>query len=317
MVLITGCAGFIGFHVALKFLSQGKLVFGIDNLNKYYDQDLKKKRLKILKKKKNFKFKKIDISKPLKLNQEFEAILHFAAQPGVRYTIENPFSYLSSNIVGTFNILEFAKKNRIKNLIIASSSSVYGLNKIKNGFKENQLVDKPMQIYSVSKITNELMSFSYTYLNNMKIVALRFFSVYGPWGRPDMAVYKFCEAISKKKKIELYNNGNNFRDYTYISDVVDGVIKTFKYIKKTKKNFTILNLGNSKTYSTKRLLFEIEKNLNKKAKVRFTPNLKEDILKTKSNLSKVKKLINYNPKVSLTVGIKKFTDWYIEYVQKK
>ena len=317
MVLITGCAGFIGFHVALKFLSQGKLVFGIDNLNKYYDQDLKKKRLKILKKKKNFKFKKIDISKPLKLNQEFEAILHFAAQPGVRYTIENPFSYLSSNIVGTFNILEFAKKNRIKNLIIASSSSVYGLNKIKNGFKENQLVDKPMQIYSVSKITNELMSFSYTYLNNMKIVALRFFSVYGPWGRPDMAVYKFCEAISKKKKIELYNNGNNFRDYTYISDVVDGVIKTFKYIKKTKKNFTILNLGNSKTYSTKRLLFEIEKNLNKKAKVRFTPNLKEDILKTKSNLSKVRKLINYNPKVSLTVGIKKFTDWYIEYVQKK
>ena len=201
MVLITGCAGFIGFHVALKFLSQGKLVFGIDNLNKYYDQDLKKKRLKILKKKKNFKFKKIDISKPLKLNQEFEAILHFAAQPGVRYTIENPFSYLSSNIVGTFNILEFAKKNRIKNLIIASSSSVYGLNKIKNGFKENQLVDKPMQIYSVSKITNELMSFSYTYLNNMKIVALRFFSVYGPWGRPDMAVYKFCEAISKKKKL--------------------------------------------------------------------------------------------------------------------
>ena len=317
MVLITGCAGFIGFHVALKFLSQGKLVFGIDNLNKYYDQNLKKKRLKILKKKKNFKFKKIDISKPLKLNQEFEAILHFAAQPGVRYTIENPFSYLSSNIVGTFNILEFAKKNRIKNLIIASSSSVYGLNKIKNGFKENQLVDKPMQIYSVSKITNELMSFSYTYLNNMKIVALRFFSVYGPWGRPDMAVYKFCEAISKKKKIELYNNGNNFRDYTYISDVVDGVIKTFKYIKKTKKNFTILNLGNSKTYSTKRLLFEIEKNLNKKAKVRFTPNLKEDILKTKSNLSKVRKLINYNPKVSLTVGIKKFTDWYIEYVQKK
>ncbi len=317
MVLITGCAGFIGFHVALKFLSQGKLVFGIDNLNKYYDQDLKKKRLKILKKKKNFKFKKIDISKPLKLNQEFEAILHFAAQPGVRYTIENPFSYLSSNIVGTFNILEFAKKNRIKNLIIASSSSVYGLNKIKNGFKENQLVDKPMQIYSVSKITNELMSFSYTYLNNMKIVALRFFSVYGPWGRPDMAVYKFCEAISKKKKIELYNNGNNFRDYTYISDVVDGVIKTFKYIKKTKKNFTILNLGNSKTYSTKRLLFEIEKNLNKKAKVRFTPNLREDILKTKSNLSKVRKLINYNPKVSLTVGIKKFTDWYIEYVQKK
>ena len=251
------------------------------------------------------------------MNQEFEAILHFAAQPGVRYTIENPLSYLSSNIVGTFNILEFAKKNRIKNLIIASSSSVYGLNKIKNGFKENQLVDKPMQIYSVSKITNELMSFSYTYLNNMKIVALRFFSVYGPWGRPDMAVYKFCEAISKKKKIELYNNGNNFRDYTYISDVVDGVIKTFKYIKKTKKNFTILNLGNSKTYSTKRLLFEIEKNLNKKAKVRFTPNLKEDILKTKSNLSKVRKLINYNPKVSLTVGIKKFTDWYIEYVQKK
>ena len=317
MILITGCAGFIGFHVALKFLSQGKLVFGIDNLNKYYDQDLKKKRLKILKKKKKFKFKKIDISKPFKLNQEFEAILHFAAQPGVRYTIENPLSYLSSNIVGTFNILEFAKKNRIKNLIIASSSSVYGLNKIKNGFKENQLVDKPMQIYSVSKITNELMSFSYTYLNNMKIVALRFFSVYGPWGRPDMAVYKFCESISKKKKIELYNNGNNFRDYTYISDVVDGVIKTFKYIKKTKKNFTILNLGNSKTYSTKRLLFEIEKNLNKKAKVRFTPNLKEDILKTKSNLSKVRKLINYNPKVSLTVGIKKFTDWYIEYVQKK
>ena len=317
MILITGCAGFIGFHVALKFLSQGKLVFGIDNLNKYYDQDLKKKRLKILKKKKKFKFKKIDISKPFKLNQEFEAILHFAAQPGVRYTIENPLSYLSSNIVGTFNILEFAKKNRIKNLIIASSSSVYGLNKIKNGFKENQLVDKPMQIYSVSKITNELMSFSYTYLNNMKIVALRFFSVYGPWGRPDMAVYKFCELISKKKKIELYNNGNNFRDYTYISDVVDGVIKTFKYIKKTKKNFTILNLGNSKTYSTKRLLFEIEKNLNKKAKVRFTPNLKEDILKTKSNLSKVRKLINYNPKVSLTVGIKKFTDWYIEYVQKK
>jgi UDP-glucuronate 4-epimerase len=317
MILITGCAGFIGFHVALKFLSQGKLVFGIDNLNNYYDQDLKKKRLKILNKNKNFIFKKIDISKPLKLNKKFEAILHFAAQPGVRYTIDNPYSYISSNIIGTFNILEFAKKNKIQNLIIASSSSVYGLNKIKNGFKENQLVDKPMQIYSASKITNELMSFSYTYLNNMKIVALRFFSVYGPWGRPDMAVYKFCEAISNQKKIELYNNGNNFRDYTYISDVVDGVIKTFKYLKKTKKNFTILNLGNSRTYSTKHLLFEIEKNLSKKAKIKFTPNLKEDILKTKSNLNKVRKLINYNPKVSLTVGIKKFTDWYKEYAQKK
>ena len=169
------------------------------------------------------------------------------SQPGVRYTIENPFSYLSSNIVGTFNIFEFAKKNRIKNLIIASSSSVYGLNKIKNGFKENQLVDKPMQIYSVSKITNELMSFSYTYLNNMKIVALRFFSstvrgVVRTWQ------YINFRSISKKKKIELYNNGNNFRDYTYISDVVNGVIKTFKYIKKTKKNFTILNLGNSKLF---------------------------------------------------------------------
>lgn len=317
MILITGCAGFIGFHVALKLLSEGKTVFGIDNLNKYYDQKLKKNRLKELKKKKKFNFQKIDISKPLRLNYKFDAILHFAAQPGVRYTIDNPSSYVESNIIGTFNILEFAKNKKIKNLIIASSSSVYGLNKIRNGFKENQIVDKPMQIYSASKVSNELMSFSYSYLNDMKIVALRFFSVYGPWGRPDMAVYKFCEAINNNKEIHLYNNGNNFRDYTYITDIVDGVIKTYRYLKKTKKKFTILNLGNSKTHSTKQLLLKIEKNLNKKAKVKFTPNLKEDIYKTKSNLHKVKMLINYKPKISLTDGVKKFTDWYKGYAQKK
>ena len=317
MILITGCAGFIGFHVALEFLSKGKTVIGLDNLNKYYDRELKLKRLIQLKKNKSFKFKKIDISKPFELNQKFDAIFHFAAQPGVRYTIKNPNSYIKSNIIGTFNILEFAKKKNIKNLIISSSSSVYGLNNIKNGFKENQIVNKPMQIYSVSKISNELMSFSYSYLNDIKIVALRFFSVYGPWGRPDMAVYKFSDAIHKNKKIELYNNGNNYRDYTFISDIVDGIVKSYSYIKKTKKKFTILNLGNSKTYSTKYLLSEIEKNFNKKANVKFTPNLKEDILKTKSNLNKVKKLIGYSPKVPLADGIKKFSNWYKKHVQEK
>ena len=296
MILITGCAGFIGFHVANEFLKQGFEVLGVDSLNKYYDKKLKLSRLKILQNHINFNFKKIDLIKKFDFNIKIDAIFHFAAQPGVRYTKVDPKSYVTNNILATFNLLEFSKNKKIKYFILASSSSVYGLNK-KKIFKEDLLTNTPTQIYSASKISNESMLHCYSYLNNMKSVALRFFSVYGPWGRPDMAVFKFTDLISKNKKIELYNKGNNLRDYTYISDIVDGIVNSYSFLKKTKKHFEVFNLGNSSSHTTISLLKKLEKNLNRKAKITFSKNLKEDLNSTLSDITKSKNKLNYKPKI--------------------
>jgi len=227
--LVTGCAGFIGFHITEILLKQGFTVIGIDNMNKYYDVKLKSKRLSILKQKNNFKFFKIDIcnfSKMLMIFNKYKIskIIHLAAQAGIRYSLINPKKYVQTNINGFFNILELTKRFNVKHLLFASSSSVYG-NTNDVPFKENQSTDKPLQIYATTKKSNELMAYCYSNLHNLSITGLRFFTVYGPWGRPDMAIYIFTEKILSNKPVKIFNNGNHSRDFTYITDIVGGILK--------------------------------------------------------------------------------------------
>ena len=230
--LITGSAGFIGFHLSKKLLSEGFNVLGVDNLNNYYDQRIKQDRNKIFKKYKNYKFNKIDIKDYKKLDRIFRknsihGVVNLAAQAGVRYSLKNPRSYIENNINGFFNILELSKKYRIKKFIYASTSSIYGLQK-KFPLKENFNTDNPIQLYAATKKSNELMATSYSYLYKMDTVGLRFFTVYGPWGRPDMALFKFTKNIIKGKPIEVFNKGKHERDFTYVDDIVEGIIQYYK-----------------------------------------------------------------------------------------
>ena len=244
-ILVTGCAGFIGMHLCKKLLDDGFEVLGVDNLNDYYDVKLKKRRLSNLEKYKDFYFQKIDIINFKSLSDSFSQfkprkVVHLAAQAGVRYSLENPHAYINSNILGFMNILECCKNYSIKGLIYASSSSVYGLNK-KIPFSVNDTVNKPISIYAATKMSNELMAHTYSHLFGLHTTGLRFFTVYGPWGRPDMAIYLFADKISKNKKIEVYNNGDMKRDFTFIDDILSGIISSIK------KNYKceIFNLGNN------------------------------------------------------------------------
>jgi len=252
-ILITGVAGFIGYHLAVKIMNKSKSeVFGIDNVNNYYDTKLKLDRLSLLKKNKNFNFKKIDINNFEKLNnfiksKKIKIIINLAAQAGVRHSIKNPKDYFQSNILGFFNILEVSRLNNVKHLIFASTSSVYGDSK-KFPLKENYPTDTPLTFYAASKKTNEVMAYSFSNIYGIQAIGLRFFTVYGPYGRPDMAMYKFANAIKNKNKLNLFNSGNHYRDFTFIDDVIDYISKLI--IKKSifKKNdlpFMIFNVGNS------------------------------------------------------------------------
>ena len=233
-IIITGSSGFIGFHLCRKLLENGIKVHGIDSMNSYYDVNLKKARLKILKKYKNFSFTKIKLENQKKLNQTFfkfrpQIVVHLAAQAGVRYSIKKPRVYLDSNITGTYNIIEISKKTKVKHLVMASSSSVYGANK-KIPFKEVDKTDTQLSIYAATKKSNESMAHSYSNIWKIPITMLRFFTVYGPWGRPDMALFKFTKGILKNKKIDIYNNGKMYRDFTFIDDIVNGIQSTIKKI---------------------------------------------------------------------------------------
>ena len=332
-IYITGSSGFIGFHLARKLLDKGFKVHGFDSMNNYYDVKLKKSRLDILKKKKNFFFTKGNLENKKIINKSIvnfkpEIIIHLAAQAGVRYSIDNPEAYLKSNIFGTFNIIQIAKKIKVKHLIIASSSSVYGANK-KIPFKEIDKTDLQISFYAATKKSSESLAHSYSALWKLPITMLRFFTVYGPWGRPDMAYFKFTKNILEGKKINIYNNGKMYRDYTYIDDVIDGIYKLLNKVPKLKEKisfkndslspvapFRIINIGNTKKVYLLDFISTLEKELDKKAIRNEMPMQKGDVQSTLSKTRLLKEIINYNPNTSYRFGIKKFIDWYKAYYKK-
>ncbi|MDC1185230.1 GDP-mannose 4,6-dehydratase [Candidatus Pelagibacter ubique] len=313
MIVVTGCAGFIGFHLTKNLLEKNKKVIGIDIIDKYYDPKKKKDRLKILNKYKNFKFFKIDLNKydliysKLK-NYKVELIIHLAAQPGVRISIKKPHNTLKQNLVPFINILEIARLKRVKKFLFASSSSIYGDTKI-YPFVEKDNQNVPVSVYGATKLSNEIIASSYSKNFNIKTIALRFFTVYGPYGRPDMAYYSFLDDLKKNKKIRVFNKGHMMRDFTYIDDVIKGIISLINF--KMKKNHDVINIGKGKPDQLMELIKLIEVNYKKKFKIEYTKNIPNgDIKKTFSNVNKAKKLIKWKPKVNLDEGIKRFVNWY-------
>ena len=327
-IIITGSAGFIGMHCCIKYLNSNFFVLGIDNLNNYYDRKLKLKRLQLLKKNKKFQFKKIDISDFKKLKNIFKKfkpdfVIHLAAQAGVRHSIIHPEDYTKSNLQGFANILECSKLVKIKHLIFASSSSVYGDIK-KYPLSENQKLNSPISYYAATKLSNELMAHSYSYIHNLPATGLRFFTVYGPWGRPDMGLFLFTDEIKKNKKIKLFNSGNMVRDFTYIDDIVDSIFKLTKKIpKKLNKNkskkapFRVLNIGSNNPVNIKEYIKIIEGYLKKKGKKINYPMQKGDVKYTHADLKKLKKIIPFKKSsTKLHIGIKNFISWHNKYYGK-
>jgi len=314
--IVTGSAGFIGFHLSQKLLKKGHTVIGIDNLNNYYSVELKKDRNKILNKFKNYTFIKLDLKNfralNIKLkNKKIHAIIHLAAQAGVRYSLINPRSYIDNNILGFFNVLEIARKKKVKKFIYASTSSIYGLQQ-KFPLKETFNTDNPIQLYAATKKSNEVMATSYSYLYKMNTIGLRFFTVYGPWGRPDMALFKFTKNILEGKSIDVFNKGKHVRDFTYVDDIAEGISKII-FNKKKIIGTKMLNIGNGKKIELLKYIQLIEKYLNKKAKKKFLPLQKGDVIKTHSDTTSLKKDYHYYPKTEVTYGVKKFIEWYISY----
>ncbi len=318
-ILITGCAGFIGFYVSRYFCNKGFNVIGIDNLNSYYSQDLKKTRLNILKNSSNFEFIKNDILDSHNLeeifnNNKITFVLHFAAQAGVRYSLENPKLYIDTNIVGFLNILQQCKKYSI-NLFFASSSSVYGNSK-NSIFRENQITDNQASIYGITKKTNELMAANYFSSYQVNSIGLRFFTVYGPLGRPDMAYFKFTDRILNDKYINVYNNGMHNRSFTYIDDVVESIFLLYEKFSDASDFNHILNIGSSKSISLKKFIKTIEITLNKKAIIKYLPKQEGDVQNTAADCDKLNNLIDFVPKINIEEGISNFVKWYIEYYKK-
>ena len=312
-IIVTGCAGFIGMHVAERLLNHGFKVYGLDNINDYYDIKLKNDRLKILEKYKSFSFDDFDISNTNSVDKAFKLfkpniVINLAAQAGVRYSLQNPYAYIESNINGFLNILESSKKYFIKGLIYASSSSVYGSN-TKKPFSVTDHVSKPISLYASTKISNEHMAYTYSYLFGIRTTGLRFFSVYGPWGRPDMAIYIFTKKIYNNQPITVFNNGHMKRDFTYIDDIVDGIICSIE------KNFKckVFNLGNNRSIPLKKIISLIEKNLNKKAIINFEPIQDGDVIETDADIDFSKTKLGYNPKLSIEEGIYNFIEWFKGY----
>ncbi len=329
-IFLTGSSGFIGFHLSKKLLDKGHSVHGFDSMNNYYDIKLKKARYQILKKYKKFSFTKGKLENQKILSNSIlkfkpKIIIHLAAQAGVRYSIEKPRVYLDSNIIGTYNILELAKKINVKHLLIASSSSVYGANK-KLPFKEIDKTETQLSIYAATKKSTENIAHSYANIWKIPITMMRFFTAYGPWGRPDMALFKFTKGIINKKKIDIYNQGKMYRDFTYIDDIVDGVYKLINKAPNTKqfgkiKNdslspvapFRILNIGNTQKVYLLDFINALEKELGIKAIRNYMPMQKGDVKMTLSDTTLLKKLTGFKPKTKYKTGIKKFLKWYFNY----
>lgn len=333
-ILITGAAGFIGFHVSKTLVEEGHEVVGIDVINDYYDVNLKYSRLnqcgisldslnskQLIKSEcwDNYQFVKIDIESLEDLSCifkkfKFELVLHFAAQAGVRYSIDNPRAYINSNIIGFFNIIELCKENKVGRLIYASSSSVYGLND-KTLFSIEDKTDKPASLYAATKKSNELIAHAYSHIYGINTIGLRFFTVYGPWGRPDMAPFIFSKAICENTPIQVFNEGKMQRDFTYIDDIVQGVVLLSK--SELKSNFNIFNIGNNNPIQLLDFIECLEYQFNKKAKLHLAEMQKGDVISTWADVKELQALTGYSPKTSISDGVKKFVDWYKEYYEIK
>jgi UDP-glucuronate 4-epimerase len=332
-ILVTGAAGFIGYHLVKSLVQANHEVTGLDNINDYYTTKLKFDRLKELGINKdtakdfhklsnsnlfqNFKFTRMNLEDRMNLpklfkEEKFDMVCNLAAQAGVRYSIENPEAYIDSNIVGFLNILECCRNYNINKLVYASSSSVYGNNE-KIPFDETDNTDNPISLYAASKKSNELMAYQYSHLFKLKIIGLRFFTVYGSWGRPDMAYYLFADAITKDKSIKVFNNGDLFRDFTHIDDIVNGVKSVLLSDLSTDKPHELYNIGNNNPIVLSKFIKTIEKHLDKKAIKKMFPMQDGDVKKTWASISKIMKDYNYQNNVSFDNGIKEFTNWYKIY----
>jgi len=316
-ILITGAAGFIGFHLSKSLLEDGYEVLGVDNLNDYYDPKLKNARLDIIKKYPKFKFEKVDIAHRNELTQVFKEfaptkVVNLAAQAGVRYSLSNPYAYIDSNIVGFLNLIELCRNSDVGGLIYASSSSVYGGN-TKIPFSVDDRVDNPISLYAATKKTNELIANTYSHLYGLHTTGLRFFTVYGPWGRPDMAMFLFTDKILRDEPIQVFNHGNMKRDFTYIDDIIAG---TRSAINKNYK-CEVFNLGNHRSEQLMDVVSLIEQNLGKKAEIEFLPMQPGDVPESFADIKKSEEMLGYKPTTNVDVGIRKFVDWYKEILKTK
>ena len=330
-VIVTGAAGFIGFHLCQKLLVTGHVVIGVDNLSDYYDVNLKRDRLKQIENNSNFTFHKLDITDKKSMSDLFnnvnaQCVVHLAAQAGVRYSLENPVAYIDSNIHGFINILENCRHNNIEHLVYASSSSVYGAN-TGMPFSVHDNVDHPLSLYGATKKSNELMAHSYSYLYGLPTTGLRFFTVYGPWGRPDMSYFKFTKNIYEDLPIDVYNNGEHQRDFTYIDDIVEGVVRIIDLTPQPNKAWSgenpdpgtsyapyhLYNLGNNNPVQLMHFIKVIEDCVGKEAKKNFLPMQAGDMLETYADIDDLNKDIGYSPSTNIETGIARFVEWYKKY----
>ncbi|MBS7528095.1 NAD-dependent epimerase [Fusibacter paucivorans] len=330
-ILITGAAGFIGFHLSKKLLDQSYQIIGIDNLNEYYDPSLKQSRLEILGKYNNFNFHKVDLKDKAVVDSIFETyqpthVINLAAQAGVRYSIENPYAYVDSNLIGFMNILEACRNYPVEHLLYASSSSVYGGNKVAP-FSTNHNVDHPVSLYAATKKSNELMAHTYSHLYGIPTTGLRFFTVYGPYGRPDMAYFSFTKDILAGKPIKVFNHGKMERDFTYIDDIVEGIVKLVDKAPAANKDwdeskddlstsfapYKIYNIGNNNPVQLMRFINALESAIGKESEKVYMDMQPGDVLRTYADVSDLERDINFKPFTSIEDGLKKFIEWYEEY----
>lgn len=319
-ILITGAVGFIGFHLSKKLLEQGYTVIGFDNLNDYYDVNLKLSRLEILKIFDNFIFIEAHLANKDEVENVFNTyhsniVINLAAQAGVRYSIENPEAYIQSNIVGFFNILEACRHNKVDHLVYASSSSVYGATK-KIPFSTEDKVDKPVSLYAATKKSNELMAYTYSHLYGIPATGLRFFTVYGPYGRPDMAYYSFTKAILEGKPIKVFNNGDMYRDFTYIDDIVTGIANILPNPPQEDENgvrHKVYNIGNNQPEKLMDFIQTLERCLGKEAIKEYHPMQPGDVYQTYADVTDLMKDFDFKPDTTIEVGLAKFVEWYREY----
>lgn len=331
--LVTGAAGFIGFHVSERLLAAGHQVIGIDNLNDYYDVSLKQARLNLIENHPNFRFQKLDLADREGMADLFAAekpqrVIHLAAQAGVRYSLENPHAYADANLVGHLNVLEGCRHHKVEHLLYASSSSVYGLNR-KMPFSTDDSVDHPVSLYAATKKANELMSHTYSHLYGLPTTGLRFFTVYGPWGRPDMALFKFTKAIVEGKRIDVYNHGKMRRDFTYIDDIAEAIVRLQDVIPQADPSWTVetgspatssasyrvYNIGNSSPVELMDYISALEKALGKEAQKNMLPIQPGDVLETSADTSALYEAIGFKPHTSVEEGVKRFVEWYKAFYQ--
>ena len=330
-ILVTGAAGFIGSHTAQRLLAGGHEVVGLDNLNAYYDVTLKEARLARLRPHPKFRFVKLDLADnagiaELFAREKFERVAHLAAQAGVRYSLENPHAYVQSNVVGTLNVLEGCRHNGVEHLVYASTSSVYGAN-TDMPFSEHRIADHPLSLYATTKRANELMAHNYSSLFKLPTTGLRFFTVYGPWGRPDMALFLFTRNILEGKPIDVFNRGHHRRDFTYVDDIAEGVVRATERIAQpdpkwnskapdpasSSAPFRLYNIGNSKPVELLRYIEVIEEYLGRKAVKNLLPLQLGDVPETYADIDDLVRDVGYRPATPVEVGVKKFVDWFCEY----